>query len=222
MSGMLKLLISPNRWFLALECAGMFIIYPSVVFLHPTAANVHISLWLFALYCSFILHKTPGFSWRTAWNGTKISARDFKIILLRFFVSTIGIIFLTLMIVPERFFTFPAHRPFFWLIVMLLYPLLSALPQELIFRNFFFRRYTPLFPKEWHLAAASIFVFGFIHVVFHNPVSPLLSWLCGFFLVSSYLVHRSLKWVAIEHALYGDMVFTVGLGIYFLVGHPPI
>ncbi|MDE2029057.1 MAG: hypothetical protein KGI97_00670 [Alphaproteobacteria bacterium] len=69
----------------------------------------------------------------------------------------------------------------------------------------------------WRQARAA---FGFVHIVFHNPVSPLLALICGFFLAGSYMRHASLKKAAIEHALYGDMVFTAGLGVYFLVGHP--
>jgi hypothetical protein len=60
-------------------------------------------------------------------------------------------------------------------------------------------------------------VFGFLHIVFYNPISPLLSIFAGYFLTDSYLRHGSLKKLTIEHAFYGDMVFTVGLGIYFLL-----
>ena len=42
-------------------------------------------------------------------------------------------------------FFFPRERPFLWLVVLLLYPLVSALAQELIFRVFLFHRYRSLF-----------------------------------------------------------------------------
>jgi membrane protease YdiL (CAAX protease family) len=176
-------------------------------------------MWLLACYAAFILHKTPGFSWRAAWRGESWTSREVRLVIIRFLVSTLGIVLLTLLIEPEHFFSFPTQRPFFWFLVMILYPLLSALPQELVFRTFFFRRYATLFPQDGMMLTASAFVFGFIHIVFHNPVSPLLSLLCGFFLAGSYFAHKSLKRAALEHALYGDMVFTVGLGYYFLVGH---
>jgi len=214
---MFSFLIRPNRFFLICECAALFGIVPLLIGLHPTRLNVHLSLWLIAAYAASILHHTPDFSWHEAWRGLSLKSRDYKIILARFCVSTLGIILLTQMIAPERLFSFPIQRPIFWLVVMILYPVLSALPQEMVFRTFFFRRYASLFPKEGVMLTISAILFGFIHVVFHNPVSPLLSLFCGFFLAGSYLAHRSLQKAALEHALYGDMVFTVGLGFYFLV-----
>lgn len=210
-------MVAPNRLFLALECAILFFLIPVLLYMHPTRLNVHISLWLVAAYAAIILHKTPGFSWRREWNGMPWNPRDLKLVTARFIISTIGILFLTHIIQPERLFSFPLHRPGFWLVVMILYPILSALPQEFVFRSFFFRRYAALFPEKWMKLAVSALIFGFIHIVFHNPISPLLSVLCGFFLASSYLEHNSLKRVTLEHALYGDMVFTIGLGLYFLV-----
>jgi len=219
---MFNFMRAPKRLFLAFECALLFVIYPIIIALHPTKVNVHLSLWIIALYTGVILHKTPGFSWAETWSGFSLSSRNLKMIAIRFALSTLGIIFLAKIIAPERLFSFPFQRPGFWLLVMVLYPFLSALPQELIFRSFFFRRYAPIFKEDWMMVTVSAALFGFIHVVFHNPISPLLSLLCGFFIAGSYLIHRSLKIAAIEHALYGDMVFTVGLGFYFLVGHIPV
>ena len=65
------------------------------------------------------------------------------------------------------------------------------------------------------------FSFGFIHLVFHNLVSPFLCLLAGGLFAHSYQQHRALKWAVLEHAAYGCMVFTVGLGSYFLVGGMP-
>jgi len=210
---------SPSRFVLSIECILLFVGVPVFLYLNPTRLGVHLSLWLVTAYAAFILNKTPGFSWREAWRGTALTARDYKLIVARFLVSTAGILLLTRQIEPDRLLSFPTQRPIFWALIMILYPLLSALPQEVVFRSFFFRRYARLFPQNWMMLAISAFVFGFIHIVFHNPVSPFLSVICGFFLATSYLTHKSLKRVAIEHALYGDMVFTIGLGYYFLV-HP--
>ncbi|MDR3425415.1 MAG: CPBP family glutamic-type intramembrane protease [Alphaproteobacteria bacterium] len=215
---MTAFLIAPRRMFLAFECAVLFVLMPMLVYRHPTRLDVHLGLLLVAVYAAVILNKTPGFSWREAWRGRRLTAREVKLIAARFIVSTFGIFLLTRLIEPRGVFSFPTQRPVFWLIVMILYPFLSALPQEMVFRCFFFRRYAALFPHKGAMLFASAFVFGFTHIVFHNPISPILSFICGFFLAASYLAHDSLKKAAIEHALYGDMVFTVGLGYYFLVG----
>ena len=214
---MISFLVKPPRIFLALECATLFFITPLVLYMNPTGLTVHLTMWCVAAYAAFILSREPDFSWKQAWSGTPWTSREFKLVAARFVLASVGIALLTYLIQPDRLFSFPSQRPFFWLIVMSLYPLLSAFPQELVFRTFFFRRYSELFPQNWVMLAISACIFGFIHIVFHNEIAPLLSVLGGFFLASSYARHASLKKAAIEHALYGDMLFTVGLGYYFLV-----
>ena len=63
--------------------------------------------------------------------------------------------------------------------------------------------------------AASSIIFAYVHVLFINPVAPLLTIIAGYFFASTFAKHKSLALVTIEHALYGNMVFTLGLGWYF-------
>jgi hypothetical protein len=49
-------------------------------------------------------------------------------------------------------------------------------------------------------------------------VAPFLSLFVGFMLANSYAQHRSLRLVWIEHALYGCLAFTFGLGWFFYHG----
>lgn len=56
------------------------------------------------------------------------------------------------------------------LAVILLYPLLSAAPQGLVYRVFFFHRYQILFRKPQTMILASAVAFAFSHIVFRNPV----------------------------------------------------
>lgn len=206
---------------LAGEFAVIFLIIPCIVAFHATRWSVHIGLWIIGIYALALVRRMPGFSWRDLWRGDGWPAAQRKIAILRFGLATAAIILLARILAPEKLFTFPMQRPGFWLLVMILYPILSVVPQEFLFRSFFFRRYRPLFRDPRLLAGVSAFVFGFVHIVFHNPVSPVLSAIAGVMIGHSYLQHRSLKWAAVEHAAYGCMVFTVGLGFYFLVngGH---
>ena len=207
-----------RRALLAIEFAILFFGLPCFFYFHATRWNVHLTLWLASIYALVMLHWDDGFSWHTLWHGTGWAARDRKIAALRFAITIPLIIGLTLYLAPDRLFSFPLHRPFFWLVVMILYPLLSVVPQELVFRSLFFRRYRDLFPNGAALIASNAFCFGLMHAVFHNWVSPLLSLAGGLFFALSYSHHRALKWAALEHAAYGCMVFTVGIGFYFLVG----
>jgi membrane protease YdiL (CAAX protease family) len=191
---------------------------PLLLALHPARMAGHITLWLFSVYALVILARTPGFSWREFWQGRGWTAEQKKHALFRFIVATAAVVIFTCLIASQRLFSFPLQRPWFWLLVMILYPILSALPQELVLRSFFFRRYKDFFGEGALMIAVNAFVFGLIHVMFHNWVSPLLSVIAGTLFATSYTQHRSLKWAAIEHALYGNMIFTVGIGFYFLAG----
>jgi uncharacterized protein len=201
-----------------IELAIFFIAVPVALIIHPTRLDGHSCLWLVSIYALIVLWRSRGFSWRNLWNGAGWSAKHKQQALLRFVVATALVVIFTCVVAPHRLFSFPLQRPAFWLVVMILYPLLSALPQELVLRSFFFRRYGTLFPDTRAMIAVNMLIFAFIHVMFHNWVSPLLSAVAGGLFAYSYTQHRSLKWATIEHAAYGCMVFTCGIGFYFLAG----
>jgi membrane protease YdiL (CAAX protease family) len=123
-----------------------------------------------------------------------------------------------LVFAPEKIFNLPHSKTGLWLIVMVIYPFFSALPQELIYRAFFFHRYRPIFPGEGQMALASVTAFAFMHIIFGNAIAPLLTIPGGYLFCRTYARTGSLPAAAIEHAAYGDIVFTVGLGVYFYNG----
>ena len=65
-------------------------------------------------------------------------------------------------------FFFPRERPFLWLLVLLLYPLVSALAQEVIFRVFLFHRYRSLFPDPRLMMLVSASAFALAHLELGN------------------------------------------------------
>ena len=113
---------------------------------------------------------------------------------------------------------FPKARPYLWLAVMILYPVLAAYPQEIIFRGFFFQRYGTLFPNQAVLIIVNGICFGCAHLLFGNWFAPVLSTLGGILFAYRYTKSNSLLIVSIEHGLWGDFLFTVGLGWYFYSG----
>lgn len=116
-------------------------------------------------------------------------------------------------------FAFPRERPGLWLLVLLMYPLVSATAQELVFRVFLFHRYRDLFPDPNAMILASAGVFGLAHAQLGNAVAPLLSCVGGLLFAYTFHKTRSLPLVALEHGLWGDWLFTLGLGVYFYGGH---
>lgn len=101
-----------------------------------------------------------------------------------------------------------------WLTILLLYPLISALPQELIFRVFIFHRYRALFPGTRTLPLVSAGVFALAHLVLGNWVAVLLSLAGGLLFAYTYARTGSLGLVTIV----GRLVVHGGHGELFLWG----
>lgn len=117
-----------------------------------------------------------------------------------------------------RWFALPSERPGLWLLVMVLYPLLSVYPQEVTFRAFFCHRYRPLFGNDRAMLAVNALAFGWAHVMFENWVAVALCLIGGWLFADTYLRTRSLLLACIEHAIYGCALFTIGLGWFFYGG----
>jgi membrane protease YdiL (CAAX protease family) len=105
-----------------------------------------------------------------------------------------------------------------WILVMVFYPLFSVYPQEIIFRAFFFHRYEKLFGNNSWLIISSGLSFGFVHLFFGNWIAVVLSCAGGIFFANTYSKTRSLLIVSMEHSIWGDFIFTIGLGIFFYSG----
>ena len=150
----------------------------------------------------------PGTGWRAG----------LRPIFLRFLVLAPLIFAGAWLFMPDEFLSFPRQAPDRWLMVMLLYPLLSVWPQEIIYRAYIHRRYAPLWRTEGGYIAASALTFGYMHIIFLNAPAVIMTALLGALLARDYAKHRSLTLVCAEHALYGCLIFTSGLGRFFHSG----
>jgi len=110
------------------------------------------------------------------------------------------------------------ERPPFWLLIVVFYPLVSVYPQELIFRAFLLHRYAPVLGAGRRAAAASAAAFGFAHLLFANVLAVAATVVGGWLFARRYQATRSLLTVSVEHALYGILIFTIGLGDLFYHG----
>lgn len=120
---------------------------------------------------------------------------------------------------PDDFMSLPRERLQLWLLVMVLYPVLSALPQELIYRRFLFSRCEALGLNScFAMCGVSTLVFGFAHIVFSNWQAVAMSLIGGLIFSDTYCRSRSLRLVWAEHALWGNWIFTIGLGKYLMGG----
>ena len=131
--------------------------------------------------------------------------------------ALIGVMFW--LVEPERLFELPREKPRLWITIMVLYPLVSAYPQELLFRTFLFQRYRPILGEGWAMILFSGLTFGLAHVVLANWVAVLLSTCGGLLFAWTYARSKSTLMAALEHGLWGDFVFAIGLGWWFYGGY---
>ncbi|HZW10726.1 MAG TPA: CPBP family intramembrane glutamic endopeptidase [Phycisphaerales bacterium] len=175
------------------------------------------ALWLWAGVCLLVLLTDRTFERRRLWS-TRGLRRELRPMLARFAVLGLGITALVLAITPREAFGLPRRDPTLWAAIMVLYPLVSVYPQEVIFRAFFFHRYAGLLRGRWAMIGASAVAFGWAHIVFQNAVSIPMTLIGGALFSLTYERSRSVFAASVEHALYGCLVFTVGLGHYFYDG----
>lgn len=209
-----KILSTPLLWlewillFIALPVALRFLWHPRIAFLLLFVVSAIVAGWL--------LFRRQ-FDLRLFWQGCNARGerRQLKKMLVRFAICSALIAGLVLFVFPQDFLDLPREKPLLWTMIMIVYPLLSVYPQELIYRAFFFERYRRLFPNCLATVIASAVVFGLVHIIFQNPLAVILTIIGGVFFAETYARTRSLRLVWLEHALYGCLVFTIGLGQFF-------
>ncbi len=202
---------------LSIECILLCALLPLLYWLFPVQTTLYLVLWGVTAYALANLLREK-ISWREEWWGHARTARPWVMMVLRVVLAAGLITAVTLTYAPERWLALPQQRPMIWLMIMVLYPILSALPQEIIFRSFFFRRYQSIAGSPVGMIALSGGAFGLTHLAFGNWVAPVLSTVAGLVLSWAYTRHKSLLLVWVEHALYGQLIFTLGLGWYFYIG----
>lgn len=202
---------------LALECVALFLVLPLLI-KYRILPNYPIPYLLATGIAIFlILRHDSSFnsSILLAWGNYRPFLPQ---LLLR---DAICVVFLGLAVrifAPDLLFSFIKQRPLLWAAVMVLYPLLSVYPQEILYRAFFFHRYQALFGSGWTMILASALAFGFVHIIFSNWLAVALCVIGG--LLFSYTYHQSgsLLLVCLEHAIFGNFIFTIGLGQFFYHG----
>jgi len=141
---------------------------------------------------------------------------DWKSFWKRTFITFLLIAIITMAYVwytdASLLFFVPKNDPYLFVFILLVYSLLSVWPQELIYRTFFINRYETIFKSNALLVFVNAIVFSLAHLFFRNTLVLILTFLGGLLFGLTYLKFRSTTLVTIEHALYGNWLFTVGMG----------
>tara|TARA_X000001036_G_scaffold7571_2_gene6780 strand:+ start:2768 stop:3433 length:666 start_codon:yes stop_codon:yes gene_type:complete len=209
-----------SKQFLILEFILLCIAVPGYIIWTLSAAYMFGFLWGAALYC-FVIYRYcmfPKGGWKEIWNWSAVNKETMKPLLMKWVLASLGMIVFIYFYDPDRMFYIVYNRPEMIPFLLVAYPLISALPQEFIFCSFFFNRYEKFFGRAAKMIWASAIIFAYAHILYINPVAPTLSLVGGLIFAHNYAKHRSLALVSIEHGLYGNVLFIIGLGWYFYSG----
>jgi len=212
----------------ALEFAVVFIVLPALLALSRRRPPVLPALWLIAGLCLLLLLRDPAMDRRQLWNARALPAYLLRSApgllpgILPLFAATALVLALAMRrFAPDLFLKLPRRNPLLWAAILVLYPVLSVYPQSIVYRAFLFHRYEAMFGGAGATVVAGALAFGFMHVVFRNPYAVALTTLAGLLFAARYVQTGSLFVSTFEHALYGCLIFTIGLGRFFYRGAVP-
>jgi membrane protease YdiL (CAAX protease family) len=122
---------------------------------------------------------------------------------------------------PDLLFDLVERRPKVMLMIAVLYPLLSALPQEIVFRPLFFRRYNSILaPINRHaLIALNAAIFSLAHLMYWSPIVMIMTFFGGLIFAWAYVTQKNFPLAVILHSVAGVVLFALGMGVYFYSGN---
>ncbi|GAA0355009.1 hypothetical protein GCM10009092_19090 [Bowmanella denitrificans] len=203
-----------NRW---LEMFCLFGLVPLLVaFFSAYSVKWLIPILLvIGFLCLWLLLNDPRFKRFRLWHLQGLG-HCLRHQLLLFAPLALVISVLVYLWLPQFFLWLPSKDHQLWLLTLAIYPLVSVLPQELVFRTFFFHRYKHILPSKLGRLGLSTFSFALAHAAYGNWVAVVLSGVGGLLFGYRYIQTRSTLIVAIEHSLWGMFLFTIGLGVYLM------
>ncbi|MFA3918979.1 CPBP family intramembrane glutamic endopeptidase [Ruegeria hyattellae] len=213
----LSLYNTPSDRRLKLEFALFYLAAPVsiAVLLPPTM--MFPALFAFTGLGLGLLNFTPDFRWaelRHGWREwTWREVAFFAVVTLGFCT---GLIYA---LRPEAAFFLLRQRPELLAMIWLGYPLVSALPQELLFRPLFFRRYGTILPEGARADILNAAIFAFAHLMYWSWLVALMTFAGGLLFSWAYRQRGSFVYAVLLHAVAGNILFAVGLGVYFYSGN---
>lgn len=164
-----------------------------------------------------LLHWTPGFQWaELRYDWANWSLRE--VVLFTAFMSVFCVGLIQVMH-PDAAFLLLIHRPEMLALIWIGYPVLSALPQELLFRPLFFRRYHAILPEGRAAYVLNAAIFSFAHLMYWSWIVALMTFAGGLLFTWAYRQRGSFFYAVLLHAIAGNIIFAVGLGVYFYSGN---
>lgn len=199
---------------LRVEWAVLFLALPLVIAAVLPPGSMFPALFAGTALGIWLLHRTDGFHWRDLLQG-RVDPAPVAV----FAAATLAV---ALTVVPTTTgdpLRFAIARPGFLLLVLIFYPVLSALPQELVFRVLWFRRYAGILPDGAPGIVLNAAVFSLAHLMYWSGIVAAMTFAGGLAFAWAYQRRGSFAMAVLMHALAGQIVFALGLGMFFYAGN---
>lgn len=207
---------APSRAALWAEFLGLFVGAPLTLALFLDPDWMFAALFGFTLVGLALIWRTGEFRWAELVSGWG-RVRWGRTLVFAVLVAAAG--WLIMVITHPGFVpNVSPQRLRFLVVLWLLYPILSALPQELIFRALFFHRYAALFPTARAARLANAGVFALAHLMYWSPIVAVMTFVGGWIFADAY-VKRGFPAAWVLHGIAGNVLFTVGMGAFFWSGN---
>ena len=206
-----------RQLWLKTEFVGFFIAAPILIAILLPPQQMFNALFLFAGVGLVLLSATRGFRWRSLrenwrnWRWTEV-----LLFCLAVFLSSLAIV---LWSNPAALFNLPRQRPELLVLIWTLYPLVSALPQELFYRVLYFRRYDAILPTGPRGDVLNAALFSLAHLMYWSWIVALMTLAGGLLFAWAYRKRGSFFYALLLHGLAGNILFATGMGIYFYSGN---
>lgn len=207
--------ITRQKVIFAIEAGLLFLALPLAYYFHLIPIPKIPLLLLITAGCLIWLIVDKNFSFKTVFHFSE-PKKNLGIIFLESLLLVPLLLGLTWLVAPESLYFVPMDNIQQWLFLMIIYPVFSALPQELLFRSFFFHRYRFLLKGTIPLMIASTLAFAFMHIVYFNWIAVLLTLVGGFFFSRTYIRTGSVIYASLQHGILGGLIFSLGLGRFFM------
>ena len=192
-----------------IELTLLFFILPVGLIL-PLPPYLLVAMAMIAVfYCIWLMAKNNQLS-KTKLTGLP-TGTDWRPIMLRIVLFIAVSTALVWWFLPAKLFFVIRENPMMWIGISVFYTLVSVYPQELIYRHFFYWRYSHLLAPGQFLIMNAI-LFSLAHTIFMNNLVFILTLGGGLLFAQTYKNSKSLMLTSIEHAIYGLWLYTVGLG----------
>lgn len=205
------------RYLLYTELAFSFAALPALISVYKFRGLIYLTITVLSIVCFLIIRRYYNYNFVKDFNIRAINGKFIREIFPRVVLVYLALFLFSYFVIPDRLFSLPAEKPLLWMIILVWYPVFSVLPQEFLYRSYFYHRFHTLFSKN-SLWLISGILFGWAHIILQNWVAVSFTVIGGFLFARTYERTKSLATAIFEHALYGYWIFTLGLGVYFYHG----